>query len=354
MTTQRLDGRVDQAFGHMIVIGLCAIAEQRGFGGCRIQWTSEMAPAPLIHFDGDWGDLCAEVQSHAALLADDPESWINASFDAGDTPCGVFSPRVKALPEGEWRSYEEARARAVDRLICLDKDLLSARMIGAIGRPAYWGRVIAKRQQQDDGASRWEMTARNRGSEFVSPRFRHLAHAVSKRSPDSIAEGLLGHVTLDEHGKECPQDSRLATGLRAPGSSDAAAAWCALWGISQFPLSLHLRATSGTAGYDGTFSRGEFVLPVPTGPVPLARYRSIVASYRLKAFARAVRADHSDGSIADGEHARTWLARRSVAAVVRFPLFVSSNVNAPERWAETGIIHSTAAPIATSSQASGL
>src|SRR5690606_8685909 len=87
---------------------------------------------------------------------------------------------------------------------------------------------------------------RNRGSEIVGTRLRTLAAKVADRSPQAVASGLRGTVVRDEAGNDEP-DSRTPTGLAPPGPTYNALAWCALWGISQFPVAMRV-STGGRSG----------------------------------------------------------------------------------------------------------
>lgn len=96
------------------------------------------------------------------------------------------------------------------------------------------------------------MQPRNQGSEFVGTRLRKLAATVAQRDTAKILAGLTGQSVDDELGENSP-GSRTATGLASPGPADNALAWCALWGISQFPFAMRINDTAETSGH---FSRG--------------------------------------------------------------------------------------------------
>lgn len=348
MTTQQIDGKVDQAFGHLLLVGLCAISEYQGITGCCIQWTGTMDPRPLFHFDGTWSEVCQAVKDHASKVHTDL-SWIHEDIlipkeTSTDTKTqALFSPRIGPPDEeGWWADYVERRATAVDRMTGQPVDWLGLRLVGALGMPAYWGPVLNNKLGVDYGASRWEMKTRNRGEEFISNRFRSLAAGVADRTPNEISRGLLGQAHNDEQGKPATADSRLVTGLRAPGPVDAVSAWCALWGISQFAVVPHVRDLSGTAGYVGRFSGGHFVVPVPCAPARLSRYRAIVTSAHVQnALPEKLLGKRSAPAQAQRDASGAWLADRSVAALVAFRMHVTPNKSAPERWAEVGTVVST-------------
>jgi CRISPR-associated protein Csb3 len=203
-------------------------------------------------------------------------------------------------------------------------------MIGALGEQAYWR--VNGTARPDEGASRWEMKTRNKGEEFVGNRMEPLANAVAARNTDAILSGLTGATTCDEVGRNSP-DSRSPTGFASPGPLDNALAWCALWGISQFPVVHHTDRQSATAAtyVPDRRTHPTFVyLPVPTRGIKLSRLRSILASDELATAASA------SSDVIRVEASRKWLENRGIRAVMRFPVFVSSNQNAPERWILTG------------------
>jgi CRISPR-associated protein Csb3 len=211
-------------------------------------------------------------------------------------------------------------------------------MIGALGEPAYWR--VDGTARPDEGASRWEMKTRNKGEEFVGNRMEPLASAVAARTADAILSGLTGATICDEVGHNSPE-SRSPTGFAPPGPVDNALAWCALWGISQFPIVHHTDRLSATAATCvlGRRTYPAFVyLPVATRSMTLARLRSILASQELS-FAASESSD-----VIRFEASRKWLENRGIRAVMRFPVFVSNNPSAPERWILTG----SPIPISTS------
>lgn len=367
MTTQHLVGRVDQAFGHMTLLGLAAIAESQGISECAVSWTDEMTPRPAFTFAGTWEDVCDAVLRHARSVTESG-SWMHQliSFktdsnpDSSATPdqagksgkkksdgFSLFSPRVKAISsDADWQAYEDRRMAVIDELEN-EQDALSLRLIGSLGRPAYWGRESAKTIKQDDGASRWEMKTRNKGEEFVSNRLVHLGQWLAGREPNQVSSALLGQTELDEKGKTPAHDSRLGTGLQAPGRADAIAAWCALWGISQFEVAQRLRHVSATAGYSvrpqnpirTRAAGGVFYLPIFTQPTGLAKYRVVSNSSHLLQAAQQILDTQTDPTIVAAQSVH-WLRDKNVAAIATFPMHITGNLSAPERWAKTGEIHS--------------
>jgi CRISPR-associated protein Csb3 len=210
------------------------------------------------------------------------------------------------------------------------------------------------RIQQDNAASRLEMQPRNVGSEFIGNRLRKLAAAVAARDTTQIVSGLLGQSVRDEAGGDAA-DSRTATGLAAPGPTDNAVAWCALWGISQLPLAMRVQAdpriptTAVTTGHIGRSRNEWFYTPIWETPWRPARIRTILAAAQTLTVAsegldRNARQLPSDGPgktapMATGTEitaARRWLADRHITGIIRFPIERFGSDNAPERRAMRG------------------
>jgi CRISPR-associated protein Csb3 len=206
------DSRV--LLSHLALYGLGAILEEAG-ATPRLGWTSGMDPRPAVHGAGCTpADLAVAVRAHAARRAK-PDAWVSRTLPDKGKRRGLMSPRLTTLsiPEG-WRDLEERRNDTIDEVTARRAEL-DLRMLGALGRPAYW-RMYQRQRRQDDGASRWEMQPRNQGSEFVGTRLSPLARAVAARSDVQVLDGLTGAAPIDEvgHGKA---DSRTPTGLAAPG-----------------------------------------------------------------------------------------------------------------------------------------
>jgi CRISPR-associated protein Csb3 len=253
-----------------------------------------------------------------------------------------MSPRIKPRSsDAAWRALASRRRSVIDEQTA-HRLWLDLQMIGALGEPAYWRFNRQRQRLPDDGASRWEMKTRNRGEEFVKHRLHPLARHVANRSIEDIRDGLAGVSVRDEAGSD-RDDSRTATGLTVPGPVDNAIAWCALWGISQFPVIQRVTRMAHTAGHRAPVSgsdrwrRGWFYLPIPSAPIVLPRLRSIVASAQLARASTPV-----DGIGADAvlliEAARAWLLERGVGALVRFPVGEYGSKNAPERRALLGTV----------------
>jgi CRISPR-associated protein Csb3 len=320
---------------HAALIGLGAILDEAG-ANPRLGWTTGMAPRPVVH--GCTPDqVAAAVRAHAARHAD-PDAWVNKTLaDGKGKPRGLMSPRVAvlAIPDG-WHELERRRTEVVDALTARRAEL-DLRLLGALGRPAYW-RMQQRQRRQDDGASRWEMQPRNRGSEFVGTRLSPLARAVAARSETQVLDGLTGAAPIDEVGKGEP-DSRIPTGLAAPGPTDNALAWCALWGISQFPLALQVRRPAITSGHVGPAGEGWFYTLMWRGAWRMARLRSMLASRQARDVAEAYVAESQAPDSRDApavlatDADRNWLAARGVSAMLCFPVSRHGSDSAPERRA---------------------
>lgn len=322
---------------HMALYGLAAIVEDGGLEDVRLSWTRGMAPLPVLSAPRATPETIGEVvRAHAARHAT-PESWPSRTVRDGE-PRALMSPRLSVISSDEgWRSLQRRRHDVLDRLTQA-RELLDLRLIAALGEPSYWRFNRQGQRLQDDGASRLEMQPRNQGSEFVGNRIRPLAVAVAARTAAAVSDGLLGRSVRDEIGKDEPT-SRTPTGFASPGPTDNALAWCALWGISQFPIALR-RVPAGregfatTTGHLGRGTGGRFYVPVWDGHWRTARLRSIVASDQLRRFAGSGLPANEGGS--DDPAAGQWLASRGVYAAVRFAVERFGSDSAPERRAMIG------------------
>lgn len=324
-----------ELFSHMLLYGLASILEDAGVTDLRLSWTSGMAPRPqLSATDVDANRMAEIVHTHATVRAA-ATAWPTASIDSGGRPRGLMSPRLGALREDEaaWEALQRGRHAVLDEL-SLQGRWGDLRLLAGLGEPSYWRRNRERQLLQDDGASRLEMQPRNQGSEIVSNRFRPLAASVSRRSPDSVRQGVLGSLVLDEIGRDAP-DSRTPTGLRSPGPTDNAQAWCALWGLSAVPVCLQVHQVARTSLHHGPSGRGAFVVPTWRETWTPARLRSVLLHRSVtEAAPESVAAD--DESAGRAEKARAWLGARGVAALVRFPVGRFGSDSAPERRALAG------------------
>jgi CRISPR-associated endonuclease/helicase Cas3 len=326
------------ALHHLAAYGLVAILDDanptaRAGGGTRLCWSTGLQPVPLLTAPGLSPDLVDQVvRDHAAAHAEST-SWTERDLD--DAPRGLMSPRLSVLSgTPAWVRLQQSRHRELDTLTDT-RALLDLRLLAALGEPCYWSTNRKGDPLQDDGASRWEMQPRNQGSEFVGTRLRKLAHSVAHRGPGTVATGLSGATTVDEIGGD-KINSRTATGLAAPGPTDNALAWCALWGISQLPIAPRINATARTSCHLGRTGAGWFYLPVWHTPWTLAHLRTVLASKALHNAATAGLDPPWRIAPPTELAARHWLAARGVAGIIRFPVHRFGSASAPERRAMRG------------------
>jgi len=324
-------GSVTTALSHFALFGLAAICEAELGVVARVWWTDQRIPRPQLDAGCQPHALAEAVHRHAAERTS-PQSWLALRIDHEEKAPAAFSPRIKAPSSpSAWHGLQSVRNTALDQLRA-GHALLDLQMIGALGEPAYW--LAGK--TPDGGASRWEMKTRNQGGDFVRDRLSRLAGYVAAREVEEVLSGLTGATVNDEAGQNKPE-SRSATGFARPGPVDNALAWCALWGISQFPVTHHLDAQSATAGTNVPHNRTHptsVFLPVPTRPITLARLRTIIASRHLALVGATQHAGPVDEITAKAS--RRWLASMSIRALIRFPVHVSDNPSAPERQVLNG------------------
>jgi CRISPR-associated protein Csb3 len=329
------------ALSHLACYGLAAILEDAGHD-VRLEWTDRLRTRPKVSgADIDEDRIGCLVKVHAARLIEQ-DAWLTRNITLKGTPRGLMSPRLTQFPDEQtWRQVQRSRHNVLDQL-AEQRRLLDLRLLAALGEPAYWNCDDKNRILQDDGASRWEMQPRNQGSEIVGSRLRKLADAVAERSPAAIVAGLRGTAVRDEIGND-KVDSRTATGLASPGPTDNALAWCALWGISQLPITPRIStnrrpAPAATSGHIGRSRNEWFCLPVWHQPWRPAKLRTILASAQL----RTAACDGLPATVRDLPSqlaitaARRWLNARDVAGVIRFPIQRFGSDNAPERRAMCG------------------
>ncbi len=326
---------------HLALYGLASILEAGGVDGVRIGWTDGPDPRPTINAPGlDDATAGAAVRAHAEECVR-PSSWVQRN--APGTTRGLMSPRLTPYrDDAAWRVAQQARHKTLDDLT-KSHAWLDLRFLAALGEPSYWSHNPKGDRLPDEGASRLEMQPRNQGSEFVGTRLRKLAAAVAARSTGDVAAGLRGQSVRDEAGGDKP-DSRTATGLAPPGPTDNALAWCALWGLGQFPIAM--RVTKGpsstgvpalTTGHVGRGRREWFYAPMWDGRWRPARLRSVLAGRPLRTVS-AAGLDLPGSPVSSGEAAAAgaWLAARGVRGVVRFPVGRFGSGEAPQRRAMCG------------------
>ncbi|MET8757588.1 hypothetical protein [Lentzea sp. NPDC004782] len=321
---------------HMTFYGLAAILNDTGHTDVRMSWTAGMQSRPQLSATGlTWQQIGETVRAHAAHQAA-PEGWLAQNIVLRGSPRGVMSPRITPIPDQQWPEMQTSRHTVLDYLT-RHRRQLDLRLIAALGEPSYWRRNHKGERLQDDGASRLEMQARNQGSEIVATKLRKLAETIGSWPTEHVIEGLSGVAVRDDINRN-KHDSRTPTGFTGPGPTDNAVAWCALWGISQFPLAHQITHTSVTTGHLGAATSGWFYVPVWNGQWLPARLRTVLASKALREVA-------GDGLHANTNHppvahdtARRSMTAQGVTAVVRFPVHRFGSDNAPERRAQRGQI----------------
>ncbi|MCP2255209.1 CRISPR-associated protein Csb3 [Prauserella aidingensis] len=303
---------------HMAFYGLGDILDEAGLD-VALGWEDGR---PVLSGDGVEPDV---IEDALRAHLEGRRAWVTQANGDGR---GTMSPRLTAFTDDEqWRRHQAAREDVLDRLAAqhLWGDL---RYLTALGEPSYWSVNRRNDLLQDDGASRFEMQPRNRGSEFVGNRLRPLTDKLLGRKPGRIVSGLDGSAVSDELGGK--PDSVSATGMATPGPVDNALVWCALWGIGWFPLAHRVPGTAVTSGHLGRSRREWFYVPVWRGRWRPARVRSILASAQLRDAAATGLDDYDP---LDGRVASTWLRARGVIGVLRFPIGRFGSDNAPERRA---------------------
>lgn len=343
MTTLTVAGEVTSALTHFAQFGLAAIVEAESDGRVTVGWTDTPRPRAFVDCPGlDEAAIARIISAHAGRLAD-PDSWLNATVDhGGRAGTAAFSPRIKlAASPPEWRELQRTRQEHLDALFDAERDG-DLRLIGALGEPAYWREANNGDLRPDHGASRWEMKTRNKGEEFVGNRLLPLAKVVAARSVDDVLAGIIGSSRRDELGKD-KQDSRTSTGFTTPGPTESVLAWCALWGISAFPLTHRVTDLSVTPGAfpPGALHTRYMYLPVAVGGVTLARLRSLVVSEQLAVVGTAgldEDAENEGITALTVAAASKWLFARRVVAVARFAVDKKGSASAPERQVLSGAL----------------
>ena len=320
-------------FSHMTLYGLAAIVEDSGLEGVRLSWTAGMSTLPVLSAPQATPERIGEIVRRHAARHDLPESWPSRRLSDGEQRA-LMSPANSAPSPRRGLALAAGRRRhdVIDRLTDA-RELLDLRLIAALGEPSYWRTNRQGQRLQDDGASRLEMQPRNQGSEFVGNRIRPLAAVVAARTAAAVSDGLLGRAVRDEIGKD-QSTSRTPTGFASPGPTDNALAWCAMWGISQFPIAQRTNGFAKTSGHIGRGTSGHLYVPVWDGRWRTARHRTIIASGQLARFAATGLAPKAIEDNSDA--ARQWLAHRGVTAIVRFPVHRFGSDSAPERRAMLG------------------
>ena len=327
-----LGGEITSALTTFAGLGLALILEGDGAEHVRLGWTDAAEPRMIVTADGyDDADIAVAVHEHAAASVA-PGSWVQADLESepwvdkkGRWVAAVMSPRISRPDQGKeckWGYLQSRRHFVIDRCREDGSKWGDLELMGGLGEPSYWWSKV------DGGASRWEMKTRQNYQNFVHDRLRGLAEIVATRDGESVRSGLVGEAVIDEaYAKESSEKSRTATGLTPPRFTDSALAWCALWGLSSFPVIHRLTGASVTAGAVpiGEFTPTHLVLPVLVGPHSLGRWRAMVVSEQV------IQAMEKAESAVAARPARAWLVAHGARAILTFRVNVSDNDKAPER-----------------------
>jgi len=328
---------------HLALYGLGAILESGGVRDVRFGWTGAANPRPWISVASADDIAVAELVLSHAKSHNAEKSWVRRDVTVDVKTQGtvkkatmaLMSPRLSQFAgPSAWELVQQSRWEVLDELIAGHR-WLELRFLAALGEPCYWSFNKKGESQQDDGASRLEMQPRNRGSEFVGTRLRKLADTVARRDAAKVLAGLTGESADDELGGNSP-DSRTATGLASPGPADNALAWCALWGISQFPLAMRINRTAQTSGHFSRDRKEWFYVPMWQGAWRPARLRSVLASRELRAFAGTGLTESPGLSDLEVSKARAWLRARGVEGTVRFEILEFGTGHARDRRTMSG------------------
>lgn len=325
-------GEIESALTHFAGLGVATILEAAGLEEPLLHWTGEARPRLHVQVPGASEEDVAEAMArHAESMASE-DSWVQARIDhEGRAGTGLFSPRIKASTSQEsWEHLAQRRREMIDSLL-EDGDRLSLDMIGALGEPAYWRFDATGREcRPDQGASRWEMKARNRGEEFVGDRLSKMARAVADREPGEILSGIRGETMRDElDGK---RGSQTATGLQRPGPADAALAWAGLWGIAMLPVVPDAHRMSPTPGaFPQTWQWPVLMcLPIVERATTLARLTSLLESAALARVGEVMTSRDAQATTSDAAE-RQWLRQHGVVALAAFPVERWGSDSAPQR-----------------------
>lgn len=331
MTAVQLPGSCSDALTHLAMVGSASIVAEACSSSPTLWWDEQLRP---------WVDYTCSVDEVAAILhthaeeRTDPESWVMRTHQHEGRETGTFSPRIK-VPSGEesWRFLADARRAGLDRELAM-RHFLDLAFIQALGEPAAW-RHHRGQPRPDEGASRWEMTPRQTGREFVTNRLQKLARAVAGRAIGDARGALLGDVVIDEAGVRPLENSRSAAGFRGPGMTDNVLAWCAIWGLARLPLVpkvTHRSASSGFVPPSAVRPFGSMVLPVPRRATTLGRWERVARSKALVDVAEQATGAHGFELSGSASQLVAW----GLGAAVIFDVDVDERTTARERHLRSG------------------
>ena len=334
----RLVGDITDASTHFAQVGLALILQNAGVKNVRIFWEDGSSARAVVTWDGDT-DVGQIVKDHAARCCQEG-SWVSQSVieASGKKPveAGVFSPRVTPRKTVEdLAKWVTLRRTNID---ALPLDRLDMAMVGELGEPAYWHvshKVAAKDVEPDRGATRWEMTIRLSGRNFVPDALLKYAGKLADREPKDILDGLVGNSLNDDFGT-----GTTPLGFKNRSAMDTATAWCMLWGIAAttlVPRSLADIPSRGFAQSSGAYPRNRVhpryaTLPVMSKPTSVCRWSGVL---RSKTWDEIVQTgDVEDLSPVVMSQLVSW----GVENGVRFEIEVAGSASAPERRLNGGSV----------------
>ncbi len=327
-------GDITSALDLIVPVGLVAVLDEAGLGPASFFWDADAVPsrARVSCASPSKGEMAEAVRRHAERHTQ-ADSWVQARIQGiSNAGKGLFSPRA-SLNARDWQEYLTQRAEWLTAHQAQLTELDWA-MIAGLGEPAWW-RANDRDPNPDKGASRWEMTLRNVGREFITQRFSPLAEHVAGRSADEILTGLTSSSIRDPWVAKSGV-SRTSGGLTALQPVDGAKAWLALWAYSALPVIARSGQTHG--GYSATPGMAPTLpgkpssaaLPIVVRPTSWRQFRALMSTRYFYGAA-------FDPMESRGMHTREWLHEQGVTAIAHLPAFESS-ANTPERYLRSATI----------------
>lgn len=326
-----LAGSKEILLSHMSLLGAASILDEiLGPGSVLCRWTDEADAAPMLRVGGVSEEKVGEIlRDHASRHVAGDISWMHARHPLFQSH---FATRAKApSTRDDWDDFLGQRVAVSDRLRGLDSG-----MTLGLGERAWW---LADRKplRPDHGASPWEMRTRNKGMEVVADALLPMAIAVAERDAQKVVDGLTGRTLNDEPANNRP-DSRTSQGLGPLGPTDAARAWCGMWGIASFPIWHRAtdRSVASAAVPPHRGSPGKLLMAAPTRWVTVARWQAVLRSEALSTMGQTGMAPAEDRLKVSA--ARRELVERGFELLLEFAVKVSGSTSAPERRAMEAVI----------------
>ena len=336
----RLGGDITDASTHFAQIGLAAILNDAGIDAVRLFWENGPSARAVVTWEGD-ADVGQIVKDHASRCCQ-KDSWVSQSVSVqwAKRSLGLFSPRVTS-PKTTEESSEWVGLRR-HKLDDLSLKPIDRAMIGALGEPAYWRRSAGAtgKCEPDRGATRWDMTTRNSGKNFVPGGLYVYAKKVSeRRALQEVVDGLTGASLVDEYDKDSKKHTT-PLGFRNRSRMDNATAWCMLWGISATTLVPRPKSDTVSDGYSQTsgfhprnHTHPEYItvtLPVFQTPTSLTRWSAVLRSKVWDGVAAASDLSNLPAAMA------AEVGKLGVHHAVRFATEVAGSKKASERRLKGG------------------